>query len=82
VVVQGASLAEAQGRAASQTPPPAEAREKSHAAPAPGVSAPAPRAGSGVVSLGGRTDPSLCGALGAPQGKRAKRGSPTYVQCV
>jgi hypothetical protein len=42
-VVQVASLAEVQGKAASQTPPPAEARGKSPAAPAlaPGVGAPA-----------------------------------------
>jgi hypothetical protein len=35
VVVQGASLAEVQGKASSQTPPPTEARGKSHATPAP-----------------------------------------------
>jgi hypothetical protein len=52
VVVQGASLAEVQEKAASQTPPPAEARGKSPAAPAPGIDAPAPRAGDDVVSLG------------------------------
>jgi hypothetical protein len=42
-----ASLAEVQGKAASQTPPHAEARGKSLAAPAPppGVSVPAPRVG-------------------------------------
>jgi hypothetical protein len=55
-VVQGASLAEVQGKAASQTPPPAEARGKSPAAPgpvpAPGVGAPAPRAGDDAVSSG------------------------------
>jgi hypothetical protein len=47
-VVQGASLAKVQGKAASQTPPPAEARGKSPAAPAPtpGIGAPAPRAGT------------------------------------
>jgi hypothetical protein len=50
---RGASLAEVQGRAASQTPPPSEARGKSHAAPALGVDALAPRAGGDVVSLGG-----------------------------
>jgi hypothetical protein len=48
-VVQGASLAEVQGKEASQTPPLDEARGKSPAAPGPGlaasVSAPAPRAG-------------------------------------
>jgi hypothetical protein len=50
VVVQGASLAEVQGKATSQTPPPAEARGKSPTAPAPGVDAPAPRAGDDAVS--------------------------------
>jgi hypothetical protein len=52
VVVQGASLAEVQGKAASQTPPSVEVRGKSHAAPAPapGVGAPAPRAGDGSLS--------------------------------
>jgi hypothetical protein len=44
---------EVQGKAASQTPPPAEARGKSHGAPAPGVSALAPRAGNDAASLGG-----------------------------
>jgi hypothetical protein len=44
-VVQGASLAKVQGKAASQTPTPAEARGKSPAAPAP-------RAGDDTVSLG------------------------------
>jgi hypothetical protein len=53
VVVQGASLAEVQGNAASQTPPPAEVRGKSRAAPAPSVGAPAPHAGDDVVSPGG-----------------------------
>jgi hypothetical protein len=54
VVVQGASLAEVQGKAVSQTPPPAEERGKSPTAPAPapGVGAPAPRAGDNVVSPG------------------------------
>jgi hypothetical protein len=82
VVVQGASLAEAQGRAASQTPPPAEARGKSPAAPAPGIGAPAPRAGDGAVSPGGSTNLSPCGAVGAPQGERARKGSPTYMQGI
>jgi hypothetical protein len=50
MVVQGASLAEVQGRATSQTPPSAEARGKSTAAPAPGVGAPAPLAGDSAVS--------------------------------
>jgi hypothetical protein len=54
-VVKGASLAEVQGKAASQTPPPAEARGKSPAAPAPSpsVDTPAPHAGDDAVSLGG-----------------------------
>jgi hypothetical protein len=57
MVVQGASLAEMQGKAASQTPPPAEAWGKSSAAPAPGVGAPGvgapgPRAGDDAVSPG------------------------------
>jgi hypothetical protein len=75
VVVQGASLAEVQGKAASQTPPPAEARRKSPIAPAP-------RAGNDAVSPGGWTDLSPCDAEGAPPGEKAKRGSPTYVQCI
>jgi hypothetical protein len=66
VVVQGASLAEVQGRATSQTQPPAEARGKSPAAPAPGIGAPAPCTGNCTVSLGGSTDLSPCGAVGAP----------------
>jgi hypothetical protein len=53
MVVQGASLVEVQGKAASQTPPPAEARGKSPASPAPGVGAPAPRASDDAVSPGG-----------------------------
>jgi hypothetical protein len=55
-VVQGPSLAEVQGKTASQTPPPTEARGKSPtapgSAPAPGVGAPAPRAGDDAVSPG------------------------------
>jgi hypothetical protein len=81
-VVQGASLAEAQGRAASQTPPSAEARGKSPAAPAPGVGAPTPRVGGYAISPGGSTDLSPCSAVGAPQGERARKGSLTYVQCI
>jgi hypothetical protein len=50
---RGASLAEVQGKAASQTPPLAEARGKSPAAPALGVGAPAPCAGDNAVFLGG-----------------------------
>jgi hypothetical protein len=53
VVVQGASLAEVQGKATSQTPPPTEARGKSLVAPVPSVGAPAPRAGDDAASLGG-----------------------------
>jgi hypothetical protein len=48
----GASLAEVQGKAASQTPSPTKARGKSHVAPAPGIGAPAPRAGDDAVSPG------------------------------
>jgi hypothetical protein len=53
VVVQGASLAEVQGKADSQTPPPTEARGKSPAAPAPGIGAPVPCAGGDAVSPDG-----------------------------
>jgi hypothetical protein len=83
-VVQGASLAEVQGKAASQTPPLAEARGKSPAAPAPapGVGAPAPRAGDDAVSPGDWTDLTPCDAMDAPLGEKAKRGSQTYVQCT
>jgi hypothetical protein len=86
VVVQGASLAEVQGKAASQAPPPAEARGKSHVAPAPApapcVGAPAPRAGDNVVSLGDWTDLTPCDAVDAPPDEKEKRGSQTYVQCT
>jgi hypothetical protein len=84
MVVQGASLAEVQGEAASQTAPPAEARGKSPAAhaPAPGIDAPAPRAGDDAVFPGGWTDLAPCDAVGAPPGEKAKRGSVTYVQCI
>jgi hypothetical protein len=75
VVVQGASLAEVQGKAASQTPPPAEARGKSPAAPAPGIGAPAPRAGDDAVSPGDWTDLTPCGGGDTPPVKKAKRGS-------
>jgi hypothetical protein len=78
VVVQGASLAEVQGKAVSQTPPPAKAREKSPAAPglapAPGVSAPTPRAGDDAVSPGDWTNLAPCDVVDAPPGKKAKRG--------
>jgi hypothetical protein len=84
VVVQGASLAEVQGKAASQTPPPAEARGKSPAAltPAPGISAPAPRAGDDAVSPSDWTNLAPCDAVDAPPDEKAKRGSQTYVQCT
>jgi hypothetical protein len=78
-VVQGASLVEVHGKAASQTPPPAEARGKSPAAPGP---APAPHAGDDAVSLVNWTDLALCDAGDAPPGEKAKRGSQTYVQCT
>jgi hypothetical protein len=78
----GASLAEVQGKAASQTPPPAEASGKSPAAPAPSVHAPAPRAGDDAVSPGDRTDLAPCDTVDAPPGEKAKRGSQTYVQCT
>jgi hypothetical protein len=84
-MVQGASLAEVQRKAASQAPPPTEARGKSPAAPAPGpapapsVGAPAPRAGDNAVSLGDWTDLASCDTVDAPPGERAKRGSLTYV---
>jgi hypothetical protein len=78
-VVQGASLSEVQGKAASQTPPPAEARGKSPAAPgpvpAPGVGAPAPRAGDDAVSSGDWTDLAPCDAVDAPPGEKAERRS-------
>jgi hypothetical protein len=84
VVVQGASVAEVQGNAASQTPPPAEARGKSPTAPAPapGVGAPAPRAGDDAISPGDWTDQAPCDAVDAPPGEKAKRGSQTYMQCT
>jgi hypothetical protein len=80
VVVQGSSLAEVQGKATSQTPPPAEARGKSPATPAPSIGAPAPRAGDDAVSPGDWTDLAPCDAVDAPPGEKAKRGSQTYVQ--
>jgi hypothetical protein len=45
-------------------------------APALGVGAPATRAGGGAVSPGGSTILSPCGAVDAPQGERARKGSP------
>jgi hypothetical protein len=84
MVVQGASLAEVQGKAASQTPPPTKARGKSPDAPAPppGVGAPAPRPGDDAVSPGDWTDLAPCDGVDAPPGEKAKRGSQTYVQCT
>jgi hypothetical protein len=82
VVVQGASLAEVQGKAASQTPPLTEARGKSPNAPTPGVGAPAPRVGDDAVSPAGWTGLTSCNAVDAPPGEKAKRGSQTYVQCT
>ena len=84
VVVQGASLAKVQGKAASQTPPPAKVRGKSPAAfaPAPGIGAPAPRAGDDAISGGDWTDLAPCDTVEAPPGEKAKRGSQTYVQCT
>jgi hypothetical protein len=83
VVVQGASLAEVQGKVASQTPPPTEARGKSHAAPGPaptpGVGTPAPHAGEDAVSPGDWTDLAPFDTVDAPLGEKAKRGSHTYV---
>jgi hypothetical protein len=67
---------------ASYTPPPAEARGKSPAAPAPGVGAPAPHAGNDAVSLGDWTDLTPCDTVDATLGEKAKRGSQTYVQCT
>jgi hypothetical protein len=82
-VVQGASLAEVQGKEASQTPPPAEARGKSPIAPGPapalGVDAPGPRACDNAVSPGDWTDLAPCDTGDAPPGEKAKRGSQTYV---
>jgi hypothetical protein len=75
-----------QGKAASWTPPPAEARGKSPAAPgpapAPGVGAPAPRASDDAVFPGDWTNLAPCDAVDAPSGEKAKRGSQTYVQCT
>jgi hypothetical protein len=81
VVVQGASLAKVQGKAVSQTPPPAEARGKNHAA-APPVPAPAPHADDDAVSPGDWTDLAPCDAVDAPLGGKAKRGSQTYVSYI
>jgi hypothetical protein len=81
-VVQRASLAEVQGKAASQTPPPTEARGRSSAAPAPGVGALAPCAGDDAVSPGDWTDLAPCDVVDSTPGEKAKRESQTYVQCT
>jgi hypothetical protein len=80
----GASLAEVQGKAASQTPPPSEVRGKSPAAPAPapGIGAPAPCVGNDAVSPGDWTDLTPCDTVDALPNEKAKRGSQTYVQCT
>jgi hypothetical protein len=82
VVVQGASLAEVQGKEASQTPPPTKARGKSPAAPAPGVDTPTPCVSDVAVSLGDWTDLTSCDAGDAPPLEKAKWASQTYVQCT
>jgi hypothetical protein len=75
-----------QGKAASQTPPPAEVKGKSPAAPGPaptpGVCAPAPHAGDDAVSPGDWTDLTPCDAVDALPGEKSKRGSKTYLQCT
>jgi hypothetical protein len=73
-----------QGKAASQTPPPAKARGKSPSAPgpAPSVGDPAPRGGDDAVSPAGWTDLTPCDAVDASPGEKAKKGSQTYVQCT
>jgi hypothetical protein len=53
VVVQGAPPAGAQESSSSHTLPPAEAREKSHAAPTLIADAPAPRVGGAASSPNG-----------------------------
>jgi hypothetical protein len=78
----GASLAEVQGKAASQTPPPAEARGRSPTSPAPGVDASTPRVGDDAVSPSDWTNLAPCDAVDDPPGEKAKRGSQTYVQCT
>jgi hypothetical protein len=80
MVVQGASLAEVKGKAASQTPPPTEARGKSLAAP--GVGVPAPRGGDDTVSPCDWTDLAPCDAVDAPPSEKAKRGSLTYAPYI
>jgi hypothetical protein len=65
-----------QGKEASQTPPPSEARGESPAAPAPApapsVGTPAPRAGDDAVSPAGWTDLTPCDAVDALPGEKAK----------
>jgi hypothetical protein len=77
-----APLAEAQGRAASQTPPPDETRGKSPVAPAPGIGEHIPHVGGGAVYSGGSTILSPCSAVDTSQGERAIKGSLTYMQCI
>jgi hypothetical protein len=55
---------------------------KSPAAPTPGAGAPAPHGDGGAVSLGDSTILSPCGAMDALEGERARKGSPTYMQCI
>ena len=81
-MVQGASLAEVQGKAASQTPTPAEVRGKSPTAPSPGIGAPAPHAGDDTVSPSDWTDLAPCDVVDALPGEKAKKGSQTYMQCT
>jgi hypothetical protein len=71
-----------QGKAVSHTPPPAEVRGKSPAAPTPGVGAPTPRAGDDAVSPSDWTNLAPCDAVDAPPDEKAERGSQTYVQCT
>jgi hypothetical protein len=73
VVVQGAPPAGAQESSASQTLPPAEARKKSPAAPAPVADAPAPRADSGAASPNSWTDQSPDDEADAPRDERARK---------
>jgi hypothetical protein len=67
-----------QGKAASQTPPPAEVRGKSPTAlgpaPAPGIGAPAPRAGGDAVSPGGCTDLTPCDVVDGHVRREGKKG--------
>jgi hypothetical protein len=74
MVVQGASLAEVQGKAVSQTPPPAEARGKSPAAPALGIGARAPRVGDDVASPDGCDWPATVQCRGRSARREGKKG--------